>query len=919
MGATPSSLLDENTSNYIRDCAEATLKEFSHHYRRQHPVAFFSHIRDELEQQKEKKRQLLKQKAPPKSGKVLYEEHVLLFDDTRKWKPRYMVARANYSLECHDSIETFIKGSPPRHTLLPTGGAVLTTEEKYMAMVDECFPVSETSDVNEEFAPPVTGMPGKFPVYLRLPYRRDYYFCFRREERQAAFLSILFDCIRHQNQDFLKKKAVDVQAFLKAIQLYRQEKGFYDSWNMLIGSYVRVLANLVMEDLLPSLKKEVLPCLKVKKAERKRFWFAIVEEAYILVQEHLLVGLSALKEECMMATKEQEVLMRSDMDQILNSRTYLEGKLQASVLEPAEKFCAECVQPYLASVLEELMGPISSGFQEARVLTDMQMEQLCQDFQEGIITDDLKQALADMRRPNMLECYQRINSLHDQLHNLQERFGFSNIDSLVHSAQIDLQQLVENAAYTFELLFYKAIEEHPDDVGSATEKSRHMVLKQYDYDSSTVRKKIFQEALVVIALPHIKKNMAPTCKTELQGLEQFIYADYSNFVHVENIYEDILLQCLVKEVSKVVKEAASLKKHNLLTDSRDLLSRSSQSILKSASSSPSSPARGLGYPRQMEAKSGAEELESLEASTGPDASPVEKLVEVENRVGKPVACETKTKILDTPITAEEGTTAKQPVATETVEVQTQPSAETEETPAQADGVKPEETVVADLRTTVAQNNALSPSADTVPDPSNVPVHVVSPVAAIDAVAMEDLVAEGIASLAITTGWPDTDGESGPLNSDPAAPPGGVTVTPEESSRAATSETKYDDEEWDTENESGVKVCLSCREMEGSKSESPVGIAAKPPAEVSEGDPFPPNMISKATGRGDREASSEVTVANIKVIPPRPQPDTQATFPSDSTKENLQAGEPTEPVPRTLDCVKEIRNLVMEVSEVKEMV
>ena len=55
-------------------------------------------------------------------------------------------------------------------------------------------------DVKEEFAPPLSSMPGQFPVYLRLPYRRDYYFCFRLEARQAGFLSILSACIRHQNQ-----------------------------------------------------------------------------------------------------------------------------------------------------------------------------------------------------------------------------------------------------------------------------------------------------------------------------------------------------------------------------------------------------------------------------------------------------------------------------------------------------------------------------------------------------------------------------------------------------------------------------------------------------------------------------------------------------------------------------------------------
>lgn len=39
------------------------------------------------------------------------------------------------------------------------------------------------------------------------------------------------------------------------------------------------------------------------------------------------------------------------------------------------------------------------------------------------------------------------------------------------------------------------------------------VLQQYDYDSSTVRKKISHEALVSITLPFIKKKLAPTYKT----------------------------------------------------------------------------------------------------------------------------------------------------------------------------------------------------------------------------------------------------------------------------------------------------------------------------------------------------------------------------------------------------------------------
>lgn len=53
-----------------------------------------------------------------------------------------------------------------------------------------------------------------------------------------------------------------------------------------------------------------------------------MEATYDIVQEHLREGLENLKKECRDATRTQEALIRSDMDQIINSQTFLETKLQ---------------------------------------------------------------------------------------------------------------------------------------------------------------------------------------------------------------------------------------------------------------------------------------------------------------------------------------------------------------------------------------------------------------------------------------------------------------------------------------------------------------------------------------------------------------------------------------------------------------
>ncbi|XP_055722043.1 protein Niban 1-like isoform X2 [Salvelinus fontinalis] len=587
--------------------AEAELKNFSPHYRQQYSVAFFSQLQEEVEQHKETHTQLLKQREPLRPEEVLYQDSVLHYDDTGKWKERFVVMRANHSLEYHDNQESFAKGVPARQRLLPTGGVVLTSEEKYTALVDKAFP--DPKCLKEETSPPMVVVPsGQFPVYLRLPYRRDVYFSFPQEDRRATFLSILTGCIRHQNHDSLRRSSCESQAFLKAIHFYRQEKGHYESWDMLMGCEEQVLANLVLEELQPSLQTELLARLKGKKAGRKRVWFTTLEAAYYLVQDQLREGLKGLKEECKETARSQEALLRSDMDQIASSRTFLQAKLQASVSDPAVKFCSENVSPYLASILEELMSPVTGGFQGVRLLLEGEINALCLGFPEGGGQEGLNQALGQMGQmcqASLEECYQKVEVLTEQLQELRHRFKFSNSVRLIHSTQIDMQQLMENAVYTFKLLLQSSLKDNPSKLTSAMEKAKLRVLKQYDHDSSTVRKRFFQEALVDITLPAIRRNMAPAHKPDLQKLDQYIFADYTNFIKVENVYEDVLLDILTIEVDKVVKEAASLRKNNLMVDSTDLQSASQSSLTDSRTpplSSPASPAKMAvsGLSRQAE-------------------------------------------------------------------------------------------------------------------------------------------------------------------------------------------------------------------------------------------------------------------------------------------------------------------------------
>ncbi|XP_062067482.1 protein Niban 1 isoform X2 [Lepus europaeus] len=599
MGGAASSQLDEARSAYIRGKTEAVLKNFSPYYRRQHAVAFCGHVRRQVEQQREAASQLLKAKPPLEPGTVLYEAELTQFaEDVKKWKDRYIVVKNDFAVESYESREAYQKGAAPRSRVLPVGGKVFTSQAEYSLLADKHFPDPAASG-EKETPQPLVVLPKELPVVLWQPYLRHGFFCFAEAAAQKRFSAILSDCIRRLNHDFTKQTTFEAQAFLEAVQFFHQEKGHYGSREMITGDEVQALSSLVMEELLPALQADLLPTMKGKRSDRKRAWFALLEEAFHLVQRQVAEGLRGLKEECQALTEGLEGRVRADMDQIANSEDFLTRKIEAMVAQPAEQSCAESVRPFLASVLEELLGPVSSGFGAVRSLFEEEVDALGRSFQNTKDGDQLKEHLDGLLRlpldPVKMEaCYREAAPLQEQLQDLNSRFRFPHVDLVVQRAQNDMQELMGNAVFTFTQLLSPHLQGEPARAAAAIEKVKLRVLKQYDHDSSAIRRKIFQEALVQITLPTVQRALAPTCKPELQKYEQLIFADHAHMIHVENVYEDILHQLVLREALKVIQEAAVQKKHNLFDDSVALPSESVSSLtdLKTPTGSkPDSPAR----------------------------------------------------------------------------------------------------------------------------------------------------------------------------------------------------------------------------------------------------------------------------------------------------------------------------------------
>ncbi|NWY70251.1 NIBAN protein, partial [Erithacus rubecula] len=154
----------------------------------------------------------------------------------------------------------------------------------------------------------------------------------------------------------------------------------------------------------------------------------------------------------------------------------------ASVSEPAQKCCTENIQPFLTSILEELMGPISSGFMEVRSLFDKEVNEIIQDFQKSNDMTRLKENVDQlMTLPSnsvkMEPCYLKVNLLQEFLQDLKNRFKVYHIDFVIQRTQNFMQELMENAVYTFEQLFSPSRQADSAKVATTIEKVKLRVLK----------------------------------------------------------------------------------------------------------------------------------------------------------------------------------------------------------------------------------------------------------------------------------------------------------------------------------------------------------------------------------------------------------------------------------------------------------
>uniref|UniRef100_A0ABM5F6Z7 Protein Niban 2 n=1 Tax=Pogona vitticeps TaxID=103695 RepID=A0ABM5F6Z7_9SAUR len=568
MGDVVSAHLDDSRRHFVAEKTNRVLADFCHFYQEQYGVALFNSVRYEIEGAGGPQAQLLHRKVPLEDRTIFSGNLFQYLEENKKWRNRFSIVPHNYGLVLYENKLAYERGLQPRILINSAGYKILTSLDQYLELINSNLP----GPAPKSGSASVLKCPTQFPLILWHPYARHYYFCVMTGKEQEKWRAVFQDCVRHCNNGIPEDSKVEAPAFTDAVRMYRQSKEQYGTWDMLCGNEAQVLTNLVMEELLPELKNMIGPRLKGKAQERHRVWIQVSDAVYRMVYDQTKARYEAAVVECELQTPSLQSTIRTDMDQIIQSKEHLASKIRASVFSKAEICVRNHVQPYIASILEALMIPTSQGFAEVREVffkevTDMNLNIVNEGGTEKLGEYMEKLSQLAFHPVKMQSCYEKMDQL--KLEGLQQRFDVSSASVFKQRAQILMRQQMDDTVYTFETLLHQELGKSlsKDDLCKAIQRILERVLKKYDYDSSTVRKKFFREALLQITIPFLLKKLAPTCKGDLSRFQELIFEDFARFILVENTYEEVVLQSVMKDIMMAVKEAAVQRKHNLYRDS----------------------------------------------------------------------------------------------------------------------------------------------------------------------------------------------------------------------------------------------------------------------------------------------------------------------------------------------------------------
>eukprot|EP00069_Balaena_mysticetus_P019853 bmy_02600T0 len=373
----------------------------------------------------------------------------------------------------------------------------------------EWFSHREVRHHTQEEPDPLLEMPVSFPLFLQHPFRRHLCFSAATAEAQRAWRLALQGGIRLRGTVLQRSQAPAARAFLDAIRLYRQQQGHFGNDDVTLGSDAEVLTAVLMRELLPALRAQTLPGLRGAGRARAWAWAKLLDAVHAAVLAGASTGLRAFQPEKEELLAALEKTIRPDVDHMLKLRERVLGRLQANVQGPLESCLRRKVDAELPRVTQALLSTVEAELAAVQTLLTQGMDRLSRHLRGSPSSTRLRKEL-------MADAVATFLQLADQC----------------LTTALDCDQAAQQL-----------------------EKVRGRVLKKFQSDSGSARRRFIHGWLLCIFLPFVLSQLELSCKAELPEFEGDVLAVGSPALTIEGIYEDVIRGVLLQRINRELKKA----------------------------------------------------------------------------------------------------------------------------------------------------------------------------------------------------------------------------------------------------------------------------------------------------------------------------------------------------------------------------
>lgn len=324
----------------------------------------------------------------------------------------------------------------------------------------------------------------------------------------------------------------------------------------------QVLTTVLVRELLPALRAKTLPSLRGAGRARAWAWIELLDAIHVAVLAQASTGLRAFQPEKDELLAALERTIRPDVDQMLQLRERVAGRLRAEVQGPLESCLHRKVDAQLPQVTRTLLNTVEAALAEVQTLIVQGMDRLFCHLRGSPSGARLRKEVYSFGEmpwdPELMQtCYREARRSQRHLGQLAAPFGFLGGRSLVFGAQDLAQQLMADAVATFLQLADQCLTMalDCDQAAQQLEKVRGRVLKKFQSDSGSAQRRFIREWQLRIFLPFVLSQLEPSCKAELSEFEGDVLAVGSPALTIEGIYEDVVRGVLLQRIDGELKKA----------------------------------------------------------------------------------------------------------------------------------------------------------------------------------------------------------------------------------------------------------------------------------------------------------------------------------------------------------------------------